>query len=282
MNAGTLTLCACAKLNLYLDITGRRGDGYHLLETVMQSVDLCDIVTVRLNVLGISVGCSDPGIPAGEANICHKAARVFFERAGVRSGADIMIQKRIPSGAGMGGGSADAAAVLFGLNTLCGSLLSESELLSAAAEVGADVPFCLVGGTRLCRGIGEVMTELPAAPDCCFLVAKPEHSCPTGEAFARYDTAELSPRGIPEEYSSGMFPHEKMYNVFRALYDDERLERLVEKMMAGGALGAELTGSGSAVFGVFPDELTAERAARNFADIFTAVCRPTAYGVKII
>lgn len=282
MSAETLTLCACAKLNLYLDITGRRGDGYHLLETVMQSVDLCDIVTIKQNVLGISVGCSDPKIPAGEANICHKAARVFFGKAGIRGGADIMIQKRIPSGAGMGGGSADAAAVLFGLNTLYGSPLDESALLSAAAEVGADVPFCLVGGTKLCRGIGEVMTDIPAAPDCCFLVAKPEHSCPTGEAFARYDSAELPQRGMPEEYSAGKFPHEKMYNVFRALYDDERLERLVEKMMASGALGAELTGSGSAVFGVFSDELTAARAARNFTDIFTAVCRPTAYGVKII
>lgn len=282
MNAGALTLCACAKLNLYLDITGRRSDGYHLLETVMQSVDLCDIVTVGAGPAGITVGCSDPDIPSGGANICHKAARIFFERAGVRSGAEIMIQKRIPSGAGMGGGSADAAAVLFGLNVLCGSPLDKTELISAAAATGADVPFCLFGGTKICRGIGEIMTDLPAAPDCCFLVAKPGHSCQTGAAFARYDAAELSPRGMPDEYSAGTFPHEKMYNVFRALYEDERLECLVEKMMACGALGAELTGSGSAVFGVFSDELTAARAARNFTGIFTAVCRPVAYGVKII
>ena len=280
--SGGITLCACAKLNLYLDITGRRGDGYHLLETVMQSVDLCDYVTVTPAGAGITIGCSDPNIPAGESNICHKAARVFFDRANIRGGAEIMIEKRIPSGAGMGGGSADAAAVLFGLNVLCGEPLDKGELLYLAAEIGADVPFCLVGGTKFCRGIGEIMTGLPAAPDCCFLVAKPEHSCPTGAAFMRYDESEIPPRGMPAEYSEGIFPHEKMYNVFRRLYDDERLERLVVKMMECGALGAELTGSGSAVFGVFSDENAAARAAVNFTDIFTAVCRPTAFGVKII
>ena len=280
--SGGITLCACAKLNLFLEITGRRGDGYHLLETVMQSVDLCDYVTVALGGAGIAVGCSDPKIPVGESNICHKAARVFFDRANIRSGAEIMIEKRIPSGAGMGGGSADAAAVLFGLNALCGEPLDEGALLDLAAEIGADVPFCLVGGTKLCRGIGEIMTELPAAPECCFLVAKPEHSCPTGEAFARYDTQEIPPRGMPSEYSSGIFPHEKMYNVFRRLYDDERIERLVVKMLECGALGAELTGSGSAVFGVFSDENAAARAAGEFTDVFTAVCRPSAFGVRII
>ena len=119
-----VSLLANAKLNLYLDITGRREDGYHLLETVMQSVDLCDFVTISLGGEGVRVSCSDPLIPQDEGNICYKAAAAFFNEIKESGGAEIHIEKRIPHGAGLGGGSADAAAVLLGLNQLCGGVIS--------------------------------------------------------------------------------------------------------------------------------------------------------------
>lgn len=275
-----LSLIANAKINLYLDITGRRADGYHLLETVMQSIDLCDIVNLSLCESGISVSCSDPNIPSGEGNICHKAARAFFEAAGRAQGVIIHIDKRIPSGAGLGGGSADAAAVLRGLNMLFDSALSEEELLRISAAVGADVPFCLCGGTRICKGIGELMERTAPIKDVCFLVVKPPYSCPTGEAYARYDSAGCEPKNALAEFlCAGADFSKKLYNVFEELYDDERTARIKQVLISAGAQGALLTGSGSAVFGVFGEEEAALRAAEQFAECFTAVCRPCGMGL---
>lgn len=279
-----ITLLANAKLNLYLDITGRRADGYHLLETVMQSVDLCDVVSVRLCGEGITVSCSDPRIPGGEANICYKAARAFFGTAGISAGAEIYIEKRIPSGAGMGGGSADAAAVLRGLNTLYGAALSDEELSRAALSVGADVPFCLFGGTKLCRGIGELMEDIPPVRDVCFLVIMPQFTCPTGEAYRRWDSAPLSPRGLLAAFlEGGAYSPEKMYNVFETLYDDARIENIRQRLLIeGGAKGAMMTGSGAAVFGIFEGEDAASKAAALFPQCFSAVCRPSGQSVKAL
>lgn len=275
-----VTLLANAKLNLYLDITGRRADGYHLLETVMQSVDLCDAVTVTRGGEGISVSCTDPNIPSGEGNVCHRAALAFFERAGARFGANIRIDKRIPSGAGMGGGSADAAAALRGLNALAGGALSEEELLRAALSAGADVPFCLCGGTRVCRGIGELMESAPPITEGCYLVVKPQYSCPTGAAYASYDSAPREPKNALSQFiASGADYAERLYNVFEELYADERTERIKRRLLSAGARGASLTGSGSAVFGVFARESEAAGAAALFPQCFTAVCRPCAAGV---
>lgn len=274
-----VTLLANAKLNLYLDITGRRADGYHLLETVMQSVDLCDVVTVTRGEK-ISVTCTDPNIPSGEGNICHRAALAFFGRAGDGFGAEVRIDKRIPSGAGMGGGSADAAAALRGLNALAGNALSEEELLRAALTVGADVPFCLCGGTRVCRGIGELMESAPPITEGCYLVVKPQYSCPTGAAYASYDSAPREPKNALSQFiTSGADYAGRLYNVFEELYADERTERIKRRLLSAGARGASLTGSGSAVFGVFVDESAAGSAAELFPQCFTAVCRPCAAGV---
>ena len=278
-----ITLLANAKLNLYLDITGRRADGYHLLETVMQSVDLCDVVTITRRAQGLSVLCSDPNIPSGGANICHKAALAFFERAGVSFGAEIRIDKRIPSGAGLGGGSADAAAVLRGLNELSGGALTDEALLQAALAVGADVPFCLCGGTRVCRGVGELMERAAPLTDGCFLVVKPQYSCPTGAAYASYDSAPRAPKNVLSQFvEAGAEYAGLLYNVFEELYADERTERIKRALLSAGARGAALTGSGSAVFGVFDDESAARKAAGLFAQCFTAVCRPCAAGVVLI
>ena len=268
-----ITLLANAKINTFLDITGKRADGYHLLETVMQSVDLADIVTVKLADKGITVGCSDPTVPENEGNICYKAAELFYALLGKSGGADIYIDKRIPHGAGLGGGSADAAAVLRGLNEFCGKPFDEETLLKPGLKTGADVPFCMTGGTKLCRGIGEIMTDEEPYPAKCFLIVKPDFGCDTKAAYADYDAAAI-PRKERQK--------NELYNVFRVIYKNEEINSIVQKLTELGAEGAELTGSGSAVFGAFGSESDAAAAAKNFPKYFTAVCRPVPKGITVI
>lgn len=281
-----MILEARAKLNLYLDITGRRADGYHLLETVMQSISISDRITLEISGSGgIEVSCDDSSIPCGESNIAYKAAAGFLKETRLSAGVSIAIKKRIPSGAGMGGGSADAAAVLAGLNRFFGEPLDGARLNALAAKIGADVPFCLAGGTKLCRGIGEEISAAPSVKDCRFLVVKPEFSCSTPLAYARYDGAPAQRRGGLEEFcaavSTGDFPT-KMYNVFRELYADERIDCIISRLKEHGAAGAMLTGSGAAVFGVFYDKNTAESAANEFTGLFTAVCAPAEEGIRFV
>lgn len=283
MSITEMTLAANAKVNLYLDITGVRADGYHLLETVMQSVDLCDVITVSLGGEGIRVECSNPEIPSGEGNICHKAAERFARALGKPLSAGIHVEKRIPHGAGMGGGSADAAAVITALNTMCGNPFDYVDLVRIGAEVGADVPFCLRGGIQVCRGIGDELTETAPFPERVFLVVKPDFACDTRGGYARYDNTPIPKRGkIAEFMKSGERFPKMMYNVFQAVYGDERVERIIGRLTDSGAEGAILTGSGSAVFGVFRDEDSARNAAREFPKYFTAVCRPAQKGIIII
>lgn len=280
---GSITLKAHAKLNLYLDITGRRNDGYHLLETVMQSISLCDRVTVAAVGGEINVTCDAPHIPVGSGNICHKAARLYLDEIHCADGADISIEKRIPSGAGMGGGSADAAAVLLGLNMLYDNAVSGQRLAELALMCGADVPFCLCGGTKLCRGIGEEITPLAdMAQGKYFVVVMPDFTCPTGEAYKKWDASPLPVWGKLDAFlEEGMECPENMYNVFEVLYSDKRIEKTRQKLLIeGGANAAMLTGSGAAVFGVFSDEETAQRAAGLFCG-FAKVCVPTRSGIVI-
>lgn len=279
----TLSLVANAKINLYLDITGRRADGYHLLETVMQSVDLSDIVTVSLGGSEISAFCTNPDIPQNEKNICYKAAKMFFMQTKSEQGAEIRIDKRIPDGAGLGGGSADAAAVLSALNTLSGLPLRYDELSELAARVGADVPFCLVGGTRVCKGIGDAVEAAKPLPKRFYLIVKPNFRCPTGEAYARYDASPIAPKnGLEAFCKAGSRYHEKLYNVFEEIYADERIFALKNALKKTGALGSSLTGSGSAVFGVYETADEAMFAAKSFPELFTAVASPVESGLLTI
>ncbi len=283
-----ITLGAYAKLNLYLDITGKREDGYHTLETVMQSIDLPDIITIKKRSAGISVSCSNPLIPENEGNICHKAAALFFDTAGLfdKAGADIHIEKRIPTGAGMGGGSADAAAVLYGLNLLYENPLSGNELLPIAAKTGADVPFCLLGGTRVCKGIGDKMSgdaELEGLSNSRFLVVMPDFPLSTKDAYSMYDKNPLPyNNGLDSFLSSGSGFVKKTYNVFRQLYSDTRIENIAQTLENAGAEGACLTGSGSAVYGVFSDDEKPLAAAQLFPQYFTCVCKPTNTGIIFV
>lgn len=268
------TLIANAKINTFLDITGKREDGYHLLETVMQSIDLSDFVTVELTSDDeITVSCSDPTVPEDEGNICYKAADLFFALLGERASTDIYIDKRIPQGAGLGGGSADAAAVLRGLNALYENPFDEETMLKLALKTGADVPFCMVGGTKLCRGIGEVMTEEAPYPARYFLIVKPGFKCDTKSAYSDYDAANV-PRKERQK--------NELYNVFREIYKNDEINSIIQTLKELGANGAELTGSGSAVFGAFTLEGEAIAAAKKFPNHFTAVCRPVSKGTILI
>ncbi|MDE7230471.1 MAG: 4-(cytidine 5'-diphospho)-2-C-methyl-D-erythritol kinase [Oscillospiraceae bacterium] len=281
-----ITLIANAKLNLYLDITGRRADGYHLIESVMQSVDLSDIVTIKRGGADIRVSCSDPSIPENEGNICYKAAAVFFkeiEEIIENSGVDIRIEKRIPHGAGLGGGSADAAAVLIGLNRLYGGVVSGEQIPEIGAAIGADVPFCMTGGVKLCKGIGEELHDTEPLPERVYLVVMPDFQCDTRGAYQRFDEAPLPRNGGLEDFlSSGEAFPQKLYNVFQRLYKDERIDAITKRLSELGAEGACLSGSGAAVFGVFADNGSAMNAAKAFPEFFTAVCKPVSRGIIIV
>lgn len=277
-----MTVIANAKLNLYLDIIGTREDGYHLLETVMQSITLSDVLDIDISDGdGTELVCDRADIPSDERNIAYKAARAYLDAAKIKARVRISIAKRIPSGAGMGGGSADAAAVLAALDRHFGALGKE-KLYETALSCGADVPFCLAGGTKLCKGIGEEISPVAAVKGYAFLVVMPDFTCPTGEAYRKYDAAPVAARGELREFcesiSCGSFSG-RMYNVFEALYADERIEDIKARLAEVGADGAMLTGSGAAVFGVFKDEKAAAQAAKSFPMYFTSVCSPTENGI---
>ena len=276
-----MTVIANAKLNLYLDITGRREDGYHLLETVMQSITLSDVMEISFSDgSGIELCCSAPDIPSDERNIAYKAAKRYIDEAGITCRVKIDIQKRIPSGAGMGGGSADAAAVLLAMEKWFGRV-PQDKLYDIALSLGADVPFCLTGGTRVCTGIGECMRDTEAVSGCCFLIVMPDFTCNTGEAYARYDSAPISAKNGLDGFECSLpcsFA-DKMYNSFEALYGDDRIDDIKQHLLPCGADGALLTGSGAAMFGVFKNKERAEAAAKAFPQYFTAVCEPSDKGI---
>ena len=278
----SIVLSAPAKLNLSLDVTGRREDGYHTLRTVMQSIDWCDTVTVDLADDGhIHLTC-DGGIPANEKNIAYRAAVLFREALGTEQGYVIDVHKAIPSEAGIAGGSADGAAVLRGLNRLHGEPLSEEALLTLGARLGADVPFCLLGGTALATGIGTELTPLPPLPPCYFVVVKPEGGVSTPEAYRLLDSApsllhpdvEAQCEAIRRGDLEGILPHTG--NSFEAPLALPHTATIVALLRQHGAAAALLTGSGSATFGIFREKATAEAAAEALKAHYpqTRLCLP--------
>lgn len=277
----SLVLNAKAKINLYLDVTGKRADGYHLLETVMHTVSLCDTVTLtKTGRSGIEISCSDPLIPCNEKNIAYKCAAAFFDKTGINSGGvSIGIIKRIPSQAGMGGGSADGAAVLTGLDRLFETGLSEGELISIGARIGADIPFCIKGGCGYCTGIGEIIEPLPAICGCV-LIGKGQAGISTAEAFGKIDSLG-SGIGIPgiKKIFGNVSSLTDIASYCRNIFDDvtslEEVTDIKRIMKENGAVCSAMTGSGSAVFGLFESENVAFKAQEVLKqkNYFTALCR---------
>lgn len=268
MSLKRVEIQAYAKVNLFLDITGKLANGYHGLNTVMQQIGICDKVIVSVSDgSGIAVSCDVANIPCDERNIAFKAAKAFLERTGVQANVSIDIEKKIPVMAGLGGSSADGAAVLTGLNRLYDDILSGSELEKVGAALGADVPFCIRGGAAVCKGIGDEMRSVRGLDENCRLVVvKPDFECSTAGGYRLYDRQPVAEKGDFDGFlralESGTAATGKaLYNVFERLYCDERIEGMKNELMEAGALGACLTGSGSAVFGIFDDKEKAERAS---------------------
>lgn len=253
---------AYAKVNLTLAVGEKRLDGYHEVVSVMQRVSLCDTLTAEQTREGITLTCSDPALPSGKENLTHRAASLFFRETGIAGGAALTLEKRIPSQAGLGGGSSDAASALLALRKLYAPALSDTELETMAAALGSDVPFFIRGGTQLATGRGERLTPLPRLADGWFVIVKPTESFSTPAMYRRLDelppacTPPLPPLqgGLPA-LASGLFNRfEAAIPAGSAVWD------IKAQLAAYGALASLLSGSGSAVFGLFDTE-TAARAA---------------------
>ena len=284
----SIKLKAPAKINLILDIVSKRKDGYHNLRSVMQTISIFDYVTLTVNgeksvFPDISITCNAPDIPADKRNIAYKACRAFINTVGEVpfNSIEIYIDKHIPSGAGLAGGSADGAAVILGLNSLCGDLLSTYELCKIGASVGADVPFCIVGGTALCEGIGEKVTPLKPLPDCEILVVKPEISISTPLSYKRFDELE-NPRlsdfdSFMNALNSGDLKSisKTLSNSLEDVTDVSIIQDIKNEMLMLGALGCVMTGSGSAVFGIFDNKKKSRKCADKFSErMFCEICLP--------
>ena len=258
----TLYEGAFAKLNLTLDVLGKRPDGYHDLKSVMQTVSIRDDIEIDIGTgKPWCLHCDKEGIPLDERNLAWKAARVFFDAVKKDpEGLEIRITKRIPSQAGLGGGSADAAAVLRALNRHYGAPFSILALAELGAQVGSDVPFCTLCGTAMVEGRGERLRKLPDMPDCFFVVCKPDFSASTPELYRKLDEKEIAKRPDHQAMESALLAGdigkvaENLYNVFDPVVTQEHLELNYIKSIFNsyGSLGQQMTGSGSAVFCILP------------------------------
>lgn len=264
---------ANAKLNLTLDVLGKREDGYHDLKMIMQSIDLCDILTLNGNDSGeLRVATDLSFLPNDDKNLAAMAARSFWSAWGRKTeGMDIRIEKHIPVCAGMAGGSSDAAATLRGLNTMNGNPFTEIELERIGESVGSDVPYCVLGKTALAEGRGELLTELPPLPSCWIVVCKPDFPVSTPELFRRIDGVRLRSRPDTDGAIAALKAGDlagvarRMYNVFEDALPERQRARVagIKKVLIEcGALGANMSGSGPTAFGIFDDRALAEEAFR--------------------
>lgn len=269
----TDTLNAYAKINITLDIVGKCNDGYHNLKSVMQTISLHDKVTLtKNNSNNITISVNWPFLVNDKRNIAYMAASLFFKETGIECGLNIDIEKTIPMGAGLGGGSADAAAVLIGLNKMFGFPLHNDTLSSLGLLCGSDVPFCLVRGTFLAEGKGEILTPLTPFPKCHILIVKPNISLGTKSVFEslNYKNIKHHPNtdGVINALCNGnLFDISiRVYNVLEeAVRDRYKCIDLYKGIMLDcGALGSSMTGSGTAVFGIFENKNEAIKATERF------------------
>lgn len=265
-----ITELAPAKLNLTLQVGEKRGDGYHDLQSVMSCAALNDEIELESGVGdGITMECDCAELPCDDTNLCVRAARLFFERTGIAcDGLHIRLKKRIPMQAGLGGGSADAAAVLRGLRKLYRPEMMIKDLEHMAAALGSDVPFCVRSVTALVRGRGEQLMKLPKLPLCWFVICKPDFSLSTEQMYAKLDenkpACALDTLGITKalEYQDMQEIGDRLGNHFEAVLEPENeIFTIKERLLALGARNACMTGSGSAVYGLFTEEAAAQAAA---------------------
>jgi len=280
----TLYEPAFAKLNLTLDVLGKRADGYHDLKSVMQTISIRDDIEIDLDTgKPWKLLCTMEGIPTDETNLAWKAAKIYFERIGKEpTGIEIRIKKRIPVQSGLGGGSADAAAVLRALNKHYGDPLSIWALAELGSMVGSDVPFCTICGTAMVEGRGERLRKLPDMPDCVLVICKPDFSVSTPELYRKIDSVAIPKRPDHSAMESALFSGdigrvaENLYNVFDPVVTGEHLELNYIKSIFNsyGSLGQQMTGSGSAVFAIAPSfeyaAVICNMLKDNYPDVYIA------------
>lgn len=285
MKNGKLTVLAPAKINLYFGVIGVRGDGYHEIETILQTIDLFDRIKVEVssgdeNTVRVKCGCLEN--VSERENIAYKAAMRYIEKANLeKTVVDICIDKKIPSGSGLGGGSSDAAAVLLALSYLDGDKFTLAELMDIGATIGADVPFCIKKGTAKATGFGEIVAGCTPMPDCRILIAVPKgEKTVTAEAYAKFDDA-----GYPSTFEKSLGSLETcdfseivkyMKNDFENVTKESSASMKIKKiLLSSGAIAAQMSGSGPSVFGIFSSQAEAKRAAEltdGLADVY--ICSP--------
>lgn len=293
-----LEITAYAKVNLFLEITGKLPSGYHTVDTVMQSVSISDSIAIGLipKRMGVLLHVDNDNIPTDGRNIAYKAAAKYLEASGADCGVEIYLKKNIPSEAGMGGGSADGAAVLVGINELCGGLLDDSKLCGIASTIGADVPFCINGGTQRLGGIGTDHIESFCSPELFLVVAKPNSGVSTPAAYGYLDElyknfeghSAVSSNELVEALRSGndsvlqRFMFNRFEEASRGLCPESN--ELIS-FMAERSHGALLSGSGAAVFAVADGErqaLALESSIRNkYSDYFVTLAKTVPSGCTI-
>lgn len=265
-----ITRKAYAKINIGLDVLRRRTDGYHEVRMIMQTVDLCDDLYIeRTAQPGIRLRTDSTELPVDGNNLICKAADLLFQEKGIREGVQITLMKRIPVAAGMAGGSADAAAAMRGLNELFGMGYSISELQRLGVKLGADIPYCLTGGTMLSEGIGEILSPLPAPPACFLVVAKPDISVSTAFVYGNLHAETLTYHPDIDGMIEALREHDlrgitdRLGNVLETVTVREYpvIEELKELMRREGAENALMSGSGPTVFGIYRRRETAQEAA---------------------
>ncbi len=261
-----------AKINLTLDVLGKRPDGYHDVEMIMQTVSLYDMIIVDKCDEGIEITTNLKFLPTNENNIAYKAASEFFSYTNINKGCKIMIHKNIPVAAGLAGGSGNAAAVLCSLDKLYNTNLTLDELKEIGVKLGADVPYCITGGTALATGIGEIIAPLPSLPKCCILMVKPPVSVSTGAIYNQIDSAEITSHPDTNAMIDAIVNGDicqiakNLSNVMGTVTETMHpiIKGIKNKMIKNGALGAVMSGSGPTVFGIFPDYETAKKSHDSF------------------
>lgn len=270
-----LKLKALAKINLGLDVLGRRENGYHDVRMVMQTIYLHDNVTLRrVKEPGIRIRTNLFFLPVNENNIAYKAAKLLIDEFHIRDGVSITLDKHIPVSAGMAGGSANAAAVLFGMNRMFSLGLTEQQLMERGVTLGADVPYCIMRGTVLAEGIGEKLTRLPQMPNCYVLIAKPPISVSTKQVYEKFDAQTITDHPDIDGILHGLKGRDldqiarSMGNVLEYVTIDEYpvIEEIKTVMKEQGALNAMMSGSGPTVFGLFRDRRMAREAQKKIRD----------------
>lgn len=286
MNKKMTLLCA-AKINLSLDVTGKRPDHYHTLDSIFQTVSVYDRLEIDLtDGEEISLVCDTPSVPCDQTNLAYRAAQAFVEKSGLRAGIKIRLEKQIPSGAGMGGGSADAAGVLYALNLLTGEKYSNQELREIGVTLGADVPFLLLGGTARAKGIGEELTALKPLPEWPLVILKGTESISTPAAYHAIDSL-INPQHPDTDSMLNAVENQDFdllcqncSNLFESVTDCQDVVRAEKALREHGAECAVMTGSGAAVFGIFRNPETAQSCADSLKEDFAFVqaCHLTGQG----